>query len=79
MTPPSSESETSVEEDDMSTRVWREDVERLLKVEHAQLIEVLPDTEYEEQHIAGAINIPLNKLNRESTAGLSKELPVIVY
>jgi rhodanese-related sulfurtransferase len=45
----------------------------------ARLVEVLPREEYEEEHIAGAINIPLKELDRETTAGLDPEAPVIVY
>ena len=42
----------------------------------ARLVEVLPREEYEEEHIAGAINIPLKELDRETTAGLDPEAPV---
>jgi len=42
--------------------IRREEVRQLLK-EGAQLVEVLPHDEYEEEHIAGAINIPLKELN----------------
>lgn len=42
-------------------------------------MDVLPPEEYGESHIAGAINIPLKELDRETTAGLRKDAPVIVY
>ena len=45
----------------------------------AQLIEVLGPKQYEEAHIPGAINIPLWKLDRATTAELNKTRPVIVY
>jgi rhodanese-related sulfurtransferase len=45
----------------------------------AQLVEPLPEGEYRDEHIRGAINIPLAKLNRETTAILSRDQPVIVY
>jgi rhodanese-related sulfurtransferase len=45
----------------------------------AQLVEVLPREEYEEQHIAGAVSIPLKELDAESVAGLDRKAPVIVY
>ncbi|MGD9736704.1 MAG: rhodanese-like domain-containing protein [Solirubrobacterales bacterium] len=45
----------------------------------AQLVEVLPAEEYAEEHLPGAINIPLKELDAESTAGLDKRRPVIVY
>lgn len=45
----------------------------------AQLVEVLPRGEYEEQHLPGAINIPLKKLDADVVAVLNNETPVIVY
>ena len=45
----------------------------------AQLVEVLPREEYEEEHLPGAINIPLKELNRETTARLNRDAPIIVY
>lgn len=45
----------------------------------AQLVEVLPAEEYAEQHLPGAISIPLKELDADSTAGLDKQAPVIVY
>ena len=52
---------------------------RELVEEGAQLVDVLPREEYEGSHIPGAINIPLKELNRETTAGLRRDAPVIVY
>ncbi len=45
----------------------------------AQLVEVLPHEEYEEEHLPGAINIPLRRLDREARDRLDPERPVIVY
>ena len=45
----------------------------------AQLVEVLPREEYEEQHLRGAVNIPLKELDAETTAGLDRAKAVIVY
>ena len=45
----------------------------------AQLVEVLPVAEYEEEHLPGAINIPLKQLNRETAEQLERSRPVIVY
>lgn len=45
----------------------------------AQLVEVLPPEEYAEEHLPGAINIPLKQLDAESTSALDKHEPVIVY
>jgi len=62
----------------MPTSIARDDVQRLL-AEGAQLVEVLPEREYGEEHIPGAINMPLKKLDRESTAKFDRARPVIVY
>ena len=45
----------------------------------AQLVEVLPPEEYAEEHLPGAINIPLKQLDARSSAILNKQEPVIVY
>jgi len=58
--------------------IRRDEVRRLL-TEGAQLVEVLPREEYEEEHIAGAINIPLKKLNRQTALQLDRSRPVVVY
>ena len=63
----------------MPTPISRDEVQRLMRDEGAQLVEVLPHQEYEDEHIAGAINIPLKRLGREGVSGLDKGLPVIVY
>jgi rhodanese-related sulfurtransferase len=62
----------------MPTDIDRDDVRKLIEG-GAQLIEVLPSSHYEEEHLPGAINIPLKKLNREATAQLERDRPVIVY
>ena len=45
----------------------------------AQLVEVLPSEEYEEQHLPGAVSIPLRQLDAETTASLDRANPVVVY
>lgn len=45
----------------------------------AQLVEVLPEAEYEEERLPGAINIPLKRMTQEAVARLDKTRPVIVY
>jgi rhodanese-related sulfurtransferase len=62
----------------VSTAIERDHVRQLL-AEGAQLVEVLPAAEYEEDHLPGARNIPLSKINRESAATLDAHRPVIVY
>jgi rhodanese-related sulfurtransferase/CBS domain-containing protein len=59
----------------------RIDYQRLRQLldDGAQLVEVLPAEEYAEEHLPGAINIPLKELDAESAAQLDKSRPVIVY
>ncbi len=44
-----------------------------------QLVETLPEDEYLEAHLPGAVNIPLKSLGAETTASLDKSRPVVVY
>lgn len=62
----------------MAIPVDREQVQRLLS-EDAQLVEVLPQAEFEDERLPGAINIPLKDLDYERVAGLDRTRPVIVY
>jgi rhodanese-related sulfurtransferase len=52
---------------------------RELLAADGQLVDVLPPTEYAEQHLPNAINIPLKTLDRDTTAGLDRARPVAVY
>ena len=63
----------------MPTSIAREEVQRLIREEAAQLVEVLPPPMFEDEHIEGAINISVKELDRETTSGLDKDRPVIVY
>ena len=62
----------------MPTQIDRDEVERLVAA-GAQLIEVLKAEEYEKEHLPGAINIPLKKLDGEAAKVLDRSRPVIVY
>ena len=62
----------------MPTAVSREDVQRLLR-DGAQLIEVMPAEEYEQEHIDGAANLPLEDLDAEAAGRLDRDRPVITY
>jgi rhodanese-related sulfurtransferase len=44
-----------------------------------QIVDVLPEREFESGHIPGAVNIPLKKLNVETTSVLQRDKPVVVY
>jgi rhodanese-related sulfurtransferase len=63
----------------MSTPIDRDELQRLRREEHAQLVDVLPADEFADEHLPGAINIPLKTLDAESTASLDPQRPVIVY
>jgi rhodanese-related sulfurtransferase len=45
----------------------------------AQLVEVLPEAEYDEEHLPGAINIPLKSLDASSARQLDPARAVVVY
>ncbi|MBI3966395.1 MAG: rhodanese-like domain-containing protein [Chloroflexi bacterium] len=62
----------------MPTKIGRDEVCRLL-AEGAQLVEVLPAEEYEEEHLPGAINISLKQLDDGATKQLRRDRPVVVY
>ncbi|HEX9617665.1 MAG TPA: rhodanese-like domain-containing protein [Anaerolineales bacterium] len=52
---------------------------RSLMAKGAQLVEVLSSKAYNAIHLAGAKNIPLAGLNRETAAQLRRNQRVIVY
>jgi rhodanese-related sulfurtransferase len=45
----------------------------------AQIVEVLGSEEFEEDHLPGAINIPLRKVETEAGRLLDRSRPVLVY
>ena len=45
----------------------------------AQLVEVLPSAEYDEEHLPGAVNIPLKSLDGQSAAQLARRRAIVVY
>lgn len=63
----------------MPTEIDRDDVQHLLREEAAQLVEVLPPEEYEDEHLPDAINLPLKSIDAKTTGQLDRERPVIVY
>jgi len=60
-----------------TVEIRRDDVQRLTG-QGAQLVEVLSQHDYADEHIAGAISIPLGRLGAESDR-LSRDRAVIVY
>jgi rhodanese-related sulfurtransferase len=63
----------------MPEAVDREELQRLVREEGAQLVEVLPKEEYDEEHLPRAISIPLRSIDREARERLDPSRPVIVY
>jgi rhodanese-related sulfurtransferase len=62
----------------MPREIDRDGVRRLA-AEGAQLVEVLPASEYAEDHLPGAINLPLRKLEEQAATVLDRHRPVVVY
>lgn len=62
----------------MPTAIDGHDLQGLL-ADGAQLVEVLPPDEYAEEHLPGAINLPLKELTRAAASQLDGTRPVIVY
>jgi rhodanese-related sulfurtransferase len=56
----------------------RREVQALL-ASGAQLVEVLPPDEYDEEHLPGAMSLPLRRLEKEAKQRLDPGKPVIVY
>ena len=63
----------------MPGTVDRDELQRLVREERAQLVEVLPQEEYDEEHLPGAISIPLREIDQEAPKQLDRDRPVIVY
>jgi rhodanese-related sulfurtransferase len=62
----------------MPTRIDLAQLQQLLDGD-AQLVEVLPAAEYAEEHLPGAVNLPLKQLDATSAAQLDRTRPVVVY
>ena len=62
----------------MPSEIHRNDVRRLVEA-GAQVVEALPPQEYEDEHLPGAVSIPLKQMNAATTARLRRDAPVIVY
>jgi rhodanese-related sulfurtransferase len=62
----------------MATRIDLAQLQQLLD-SGGQLVEVLPAAEYADEHLPGAINLPLKQLDATTAAQLDPARPVIVY
>ena len=45
----------------------------------AQVVEVLPEENFEEYHLPGAVNLPLKTLDAASAGALDRTRPIVVY
>ena len=54
------------------------DVQQLI-ADGAQLVEVLPASHFDAEHLPGAYSIPLRKLNPRTAAALDRDRPVVTY
>jgi rhodanese-related sulfurtransferase len=62
----------------MAREVDRDQVRRLME-QGAQIIDVLPAREYGEEHLPGAVNLPLRKIETEADQVLDRRKPMVVY
>lgn len=62
----------------MATSIKRADVQRLVAA-GVQLVETLPEQDYRNGHLPGAVSLPLKQLTAERAAKLDRGRPVIVY
>ncbi len=62
----------------MPKEIDREELRRMVAA-GAQLVEVLPAEEFAEDHLPGAISLPLRHIDAEGSKVLDKTRPVIVY
>jgi rhodanese-related sulfurtransferase len=64
----------------MARIITRHELRQLTDRESAQLVDVLTRVEYDEEHIPGAINLPLKELDAATAARLlDASRPVITY
>jgi rhodanese-related sulfurtransferase len=62
----------------MPREIDREGLRRLMD-QGAQVVDVLPAREYGEDHIPGAINLPLRRIETEARQVLDPDRPIVVY
>jgi rhodanese-related sulfurtransferase len=58
--------------------IRRHEVQQLVE-KGAQVVDVLPAEEFEEDHLPGAINLPLRRIETEARTALDPSRPVVVY
>jgi rhodanese-related sulfurtransferase len=63
----------------MASKVDIDGLRSLMEERDLQLVEVLPAEEYNEEHLPGAINLPLKQLDASTASVLDRSRPVVVY
>ncbi len=63
----------------MPSQVFSVSEVKQLLAQGAQLVDVLGEDDFEHDHLPGAINIPLKRLDANTVAGLDRDRPVLVY
>jgi rhodanese-related sulfurtransferase len=63
----------------MVAPIDRAELLRLIEEEEAQLVDVLPEREYAEAHLPGAISLYLRRMTPETVTRLRRDKPVVVY
>jgi rhodanese-related sulfurtransferase len=56
----------------------RQEVQDLI-ARGAQVVDVLPAEEFEEDHLPGAVNLPLRRIETDARTVLDPSRPVVVY
>jgi rhodanese-related sulfurtransferase len=62
----------------MPTSIGLAELKHLLDA-GVQLVDVLAPDEYADEHLPGAVNVPLAQLDADSVARLDRRRPVAVY
>lgn len=62
----------------MAQGIDRDRICRLME-QGAQIVDVLPAREYGEDHLPGALNLPLRKIEADAARVLDPGRPVVVY
>lgn len=62
----------------MPEEIDRSTLQRMM-ASGVQLVEVLPAEEYTEDHLPGAIGIPLKRIEADAPSMLDRNRPVVVY
>jgi rhodanese-related sulfurtransferase len=62
----------------MATDIWLDRLHELIGA-GAQVVETLPEPDYSEAHLPGALNMPLKQLDAATAGALDRDRPVVVY